>query len=328
MTSGDTESIFQLEQAREQTVQAQTNYDTDKGTRTLSGGKLKREFFRRSSENNTTLTRTMTMPSLTGSFTNDGIVSCNHIRRRCSLFSSVGSKADMSHGNNALALASSYGEADTRQSTQSSELCTLQDCVPQDVSLFLDDDDTDTSDRSNGGIAEFYSTRRGSNCSSYDLPPRRASIISRTSETSSQLRECLNEIGNHNVVVNIMEVLNLSTVPNSDDETESEKNEGHAPSDRLVDDNTIESESLGDEDSVSSDQAYIGYRKDHPGDELGNTASNFPRPSYPKSESFSNVYKDNTTFRDEFMTSRPSMKARKDSLLVEWGESCAYEPDA
>ena len=47
-----------------------------------------------------------------------------------------------------------------------------------------------------------------------------------------------------------------------------------------------------DEDSVSSDQAYIGYRKDHPGGELGNTASNFLRPSYPKSESFSNVYKD------------------------------------
>src|SRR5210317_1068317 len=86
------------------------------------------------------------------------------------------------------------------------------------------------------GIAEIYSTRRGSNCSSYDLPPRRASIISRTSETSNQLRECLNEIGNHNVVVNIMEVLNLSTVPNSDDETESE-NEGHVPSDQYDDDN-------------------------------------------------------------------------------------------
>ena len=133
----------------------------------------------------------------------------------------------MSLGNNALALASSYGEAGTRQSTQSSEPCTLQDFVPQDFSLFLDDDNdacTDTSDRSNGGRAEFYSTRRGSNCSSYDLPPRRASIISRTSsETASQLRECLNEIGNHNMVVNIMEVLNLSTVPNSYDATESEK---------------------------------------------------------------------------------------------------------
>ena len=129
----------------------------------------------------------------------------------------------------------------------------------------------------------------------------------------------MKEVHNH-----IMELLNLSTVPNSDDETESEEKEDHGPSDQYDDDNTIESESLGDEDSVSSDQAYIGYRKDH----SGNTASNFPRPSYPKSESFSNVYKDTTTFRDEFMTSRPSLKASKGSLLVEWGESCAYEPDA
>ncbi|KAL7455956.1 hypothetical protein ACHAWC_007448 [Mediolabrus comicus] len=110
----------------------------------------------------------------------------------------------MSHGNNAL--ASSYGEADTRQSTQSSEPCTPPDFVPR-----------------NDSRGNFLATRRGSNCSSYDLPPRRASIISRTSETASQLRECLNEIGNHNMVVNIMEVLNRSTVPNSDDETESEK---------------------------------------------------------------------------------------------------------
>jgi len=43
-----------------------------------------------------------------------------------------------------------------------------------------------------------------------------------------------------------MEVLNLSTVPNSDDETESEKNEGHVPSDKYDDDNTNESESLGE----------------------------------------------------------------------------------
>ena len=64
-------------------------------------------------------------------------------------------------------------------------------------------------------------------------------MISRTSETSSQLRECLNEIGNHNVVVNIMELLNLSTVPNSDDETESDKMEGHVPSDQYDDDNTM-----------------------------------------------------------------------------------------
>jgi hypothetical protein len=72
------------------------------------------------------------MPNLTGSLRTSeaGIDSCNSIRRRCSLFSSVGSKADiMSHGNNAL--ASSYVEADTRQSTQSSEPCTPPDFVPQ-----------------------------------------------------------------------------------------------------------------------------------------------------------------------------------------------------
>ena len=81
MTSGDTESIFQSEQASNQTEQAQTNYDVDEDTRILSGGKLKREFFKRSSEINTTLIRTMTMPNLTGSFTNDGIVPCNPMRR-------------------------------------------------------------------------------------------------------------------------------------------------------------------------------------------------------------------------------------------------------
>jgi len=83
------------------------------------------------------------------------------------------------------------------------------------------------------------------------------------------------------------------------------KNEGHVHSDQYDDDSTIESDSLGDEDSLSSDQAYIGYRKDHSG------GSNFPRSSFAKSESFSNVYKDTTTFRDEFMICRPSLKASK-----------------
>ena len=66
------------------------------------------------------------------------------------------------------------------------------------------------------------------------------------------------------------------------------KNEGYVPSDQYNDDNIIESESLGDEDedSVSSDHAYIGHRKDHSGELLRKNCFQFSSSIIPKEREF------------------------------------------
>ena len=71
----------------------------------------------------------------------------------------------------------------------------------EDLLKNLGDDDDNTlveDDKSNNGEVEvFFPSRRRS--ISFDLPPRRSSLISRASETSSQLQKCLNEINGDNI---------------------------------------------------------------------------------------------------------------------------------
>lgn len=249
--------------------------------------------------------------------------------RRGSIFSSIGSKG---HASVAPPSQSSVPNAsDARQSTQSCEpSCIVTEGVrsDDDISVGLEDlvkelsdDNTQVEDdRSNNGKVEvFFLSRRRSSCSSksYDAPRRRSSLVSHTSETSSHLQKCLNEINTDNILS-----AHLHTLLGGDEETIE----------------SGDSDSVGTVTSFATDQALLCKR-----DNLQDAEVDIDMPRRPKfveldfrhqklsysprsnrmhkNKSCSNLASGSGQLQKDFIASR-------DSLLVEWGEAYDSEDDS
>lgn len=186
---GDTESIFQQPQEVKE-IELQMNVNEVEHEDSML-----RSLLRRSSD---------AMSSIDAS---------SYRSRRDSLFSSIGGRGrsssiycdpESSAFNAAHGMQSpqngevSYKVEEGGRSTDESTSACLEDLLK---SLCDDDDNTLVveDDKSNNGEAEFFfPSRRRSMSYDYDPPPRRSSLFSKASETSSQLHQCLNEINADN----------------------------------------------------------------------------------------------------------------------------------
>ncbi len=292
-TSGDTESFFRPPQDVKEIIEHQVNdiREEDSGIRS---------FIRRSSS------------AMVAS------IDTSYRSRRGSLFSSIGSK-----GNASLApsfQSSMPNAADVRRSlTEGVRSADDVSVSLEDLVRDLDDDDARVEDdRSNNGKVEVFFPSRRSSCSSYDAPPRRSSLISHTSETSSHLQKCLNEINTDNILS-----AHLHTLLGGDDDT-VESGDG---------------DSVGTITSFATDQALLCKRvniectQDAEADmprrpkfvELDfdpRKLSYLPRSNTMyKNNSCSNLASDSGQLQKDFIASRGS-------LLVEWDEAYDSEDDS
>ena len=174
----------------------------------------------------------------------------------------------------------SFDDAPPRRSSLTSKpsesTSRLQKCLTE---INVEDDASN-----NGEVEIFFPSRRRS--LSYEGPPRRPSLDSRASESSSQLQKCLNEINADNILSN-----HLQTLLGDDDKTVASGN----------------SDSVGSISSFASDQALLCRSTIRP---------EFVDLHYhPKKLSSSDKSCSNRAI------CRGRLQDSKESLLVDWGEA-------
>ena len=227
--------------------------------------------------------------------------------RRGSLFSSVGARSNQSSLHSLYENPVAAGQSDDK-------LAKSKEVGLEDLLKDLSKNSSSTEDdESNNGEVEFFFPSRRRSSSTCDYPPRRSSLVLRSSETSSHLRKCLDEI---------IDTSNLH-------------------GDRILRDNDATSSSedvfsLGSFASNASDQALLcessnreGIDFSHPEfvevdyNHQAEKLIDLPRTYkvQQKSNSCSNLAPCDNQVKKDFIASRGS-------LLVEWGDTYNSEDDS